>query len=117
MVLFTGSALAFTPTQEQLEQLKKLPKAEQQALAKQYGIDISSLNNVTDKSQSTQSLDNTVQARAIDSENEQEQKDRFDPTEEALKPFGYELFSGEPTSFMPTEVASVPGDYIIDIGD
>ena len=117
MVLFTGNALAFTPTQEQLEQFKKLPKAQQQALAKQYGIDISSLNNVTDKSQSTQSLDNTVQAREIDSDSELEQKDRFDPTEEALKPFGYELFSGEPTSFMPTEVASVPGDYIIDIGD
>ena len=41
----------------------------------------------------------------------------LNPQKVALKPFGYELFAGEPSTFMPTEQAAVPNDYVIGRGD
>ncbi len=117
VVLFSCTTLAFTPTAEQIEQFKKLPKAQQEALAKQYGINISSLNNMTNKSQDVENIDNTVKPRNTNTPLEENPKDKFDPTEEPLKPFGYELFSGEPSTFSPVDNVSVPADYIIGRGD
>lgn len=117
VVLFSCTTLAFTPTAEQIEQFKKLPKAQQEALAKQYGINISSLNNMTNKSQDVENIDNTVKPRNTNTPLEENPKDKFDPTEEPLKPFGYELFSGEPSTFTPVDNVSVPADYIIGRGD
>ena len=117
VVLFSCTALAFTPTAEQIEQFKKLPKAEQEALAKQYGINLSSLNNMTNISQDVENADNSVKPRNINIPLEENKKDKFDPTEEPLKPFGYELFSGEPSTFMQVDNVSVPADYIIGRGD
>jgi protein involved in polysaccharide export with SLBB domain len=117
VVLFSCTALAFTPTAEQIEQFKKLPKAEQEALAKQYGINVSSLNNMTNISQDVENVDNSVKPRNTNIPLEENKKDKFDPTEEPLKPFGYELFSGEPSTFMPVDNVSVPADYIIGRGD
>ncbi len=36
---------------------------------------------------------------------------------EALKPFGYDLFEGEPTTFAPVSDIQVPSDYIVGPGD
>ena len=43
ILLCSFSTLAFTPTASQIEQFKKLPKAQQEALAKQYGVDVSTI--------------------------------------------------------------------------
>jgi protein involved in polysaccharide export with SLBB domain len=37
--------------------------------------------------------------------------------EEALKPFGYELFAGIPTTFAPATDIPVPADYVVGPGD
>ena len=37
--------------------------------------------------------------------------------EEALKPFGYDLFEGSPSTFAPVSDIQVPRDYIIGPGD
>ena len=37
--------------------------------------------------------------------------------EEALKPFGYDLFEGEPSTFAPVSDIQVPVDYIVGPGD
>jgi polysaccharide biosynthesis/export protein len=43
---------------------------------------------------------------------------RLNPTgEEALKPFGYDLFEGEPSTFAPVSDIQVPVDYIVGPGD
>ncbi len=43
---------------------------------------------------------------------------RLTPTgEEALKPFGYDLFEGEPSTFAPVSDIQVPVDYIVGPGD
>ncbi|MCG7547233.1 SLBB domain-containing protein [Pseudoalteromonas sp. Of7M-16] len=117
LLSFSAISVAFTPTPEQIEQFSKLPKAQQEALARQYGFDMSSLSNSTDKNKDSDSFKSSIRPRNGEEGDAEKQKDEFDPTEEPLTPFGYELFSGEPTSFAPTEIASVPSDYIIGHGD
>ncbi|WP_462147790.1 SLBB domain-containing protein [Pseudoalteromonas gelatinilytica] len=113
-------AQSVSPTKQQIEQFKKLPKAQQQALAKKYGLNMSLLNNSNDSSTEEVSDEPTVLSRdPFASEQEQMTSDeiRFKPKEESIKPFGYELFSGQPTSFAPTENALVPDTYLVGAGD
>ena len=37
--------------------------------------------------------------------------------EEALKPFGYDLFEGSPSTFAPVQDIQVPLDYVVGPGD
>ena len=112
--------MAFTPSASQIEQFKKLPKAQQEALAKQYGVDISTITGANQSSnENTNEQQPTIGERE---KQEQEQEDltyeeRFKPKTEELKPYGYELFAGEPTTFMPSENAAVPDTYIVGPGD
>ncbi len=115
------------PSQAQIEQLKSLPRAQQEALAKQFGIDPSMLDRINN--QSSSSLSNNQQREdvvfprgtrfdrngdPIIPENLEEQ---FTRDKDELKPFGYDLFAGEPKSFSPTGYAPVPSNYIMGAGD
>ncbi|KID57928.1 polysaccharide biosynthesis protein [Pseudoalteromonas luteoviolacea] len=112
---FSALAGAFTPTAQQIEQFKKLPKSQQETLAKQYGIDLSSIGVQGNSEQHDQTTEKSILPREdISIENN---SDPLKPEEVILKPYGYELFAGEPTSFAPTEQLSVPNDYIISSGD
>lgn len=118
VLLCSLSTLAFTPTASQIEQFKKLPKAQQEALAKQYGVDVST---ITGTNQSN-TQDGAQQQPTIGERSEKEEKkltdeERFKPKTDELKPYGYELFAGEPTSFIPSENAAVPDTYIVGSGD
>lgn len=117
------------PSQQQLEQLKNLPRAQQEQIARQFGIDVSMLDQ----------LNQSGNSKGLNSE-EQKQQDiifprgtRFDENGEPiipedleeqftrgdkeLKPFGYELFAGEPKTFAPVSHAPVPSNYIMGVGD
>nr|WP_081991115.1 SLBB domain-containing protein [Pseudoalteromonas piratica] len=105
-----------TPTPQQIEQFKKLPKSQQKALAKQYGIDLNQLDKSSKQvEEALQDESLLVQPRSEEEEKTEEEK--FKPQMEELKPFGYELFAGEPMSFMPSENAAIPDSYIIGPGD
>ena len=118
ILLCSFSTLAFTPTASQIEQFKKLPKAQQEALAKQYGVDISTItganqsNEENDKEQKS-----TIGERPEKEKEDLTDEERFKPKTDELKPYGYELFAGEPTTFMPNENAAVPDTYIVGAGD
>ncbi|KAA1164525.1 SLBB domain-containing protein [Pseudoalteromonas fuliginea] len=117
VLLCSFSALALTPTASQLEQFKKLPKAQQEALAKQYGVDLSTITGTNQSSEQVETEQLTIGQR---SESEPEQltdEERFKPKVDEIKPFGYALFAGEPTTFMPSENAAVPDTYLIGRGD
>ena len=43
VILFPVAAGAQAPSQAQIEQFKRLPQAQQEALARQYGVDLGSL--------------------------------------------------------------------------
>lgn len=117
VVLFTSTfSLAFTPSTAQIEQFQKLPKAQQEALAKQYGVDLSTISGGNANTNSQEEETPTINSR----EKEEEpltDEERFKPKEGEVEPFGYELFAGEPTTFMPSETAAVPETYLIGRGD
>ena len=116
LLLTSASVLAFTPTAAQIEQFKKLPRAQQEALAKQYGVDLST---ITGKKSSTDQIEqeSTIQPRLEQEKEQLTDEERFAPKVDEVKPFGYDLFAGEPTSFMPSENAAVPDTYLIGRGD
>ena len=74
ILLCSFSTMAFTPTASQIEQFKKLPKAQQEALAKQYGVDIST---ITGANQSNDA-DSNEQQSTIGERPEKEQEDLTD---------------------------------------
>ncbi|MCZ4253678.1 SLBB domain-containing protein [Pseudoalteromonas shioyasakiensis] len=116
LLLTSASVLAFTPTAAQIEQFKKLPRAQQEALAKQYGVDLSTITGKKSSSESAEQ-EPTVQPRLEQNDEPLTDEERFAPKVDEVKPFGYDLFAGEPTSFMPSENAAVPDTYLIGRGD
>ncbi len=118
VLICSFSTLAFAPTAAQLEQFQKLPKSQQQALAKQYGVDISSLEGAGSASGKNNEQDKpTVGERNTADEQPLTDEERFKPENDVVKPFGYDLFAGEPTTFMPNESAPVPDTYLVGRGD
>nr|WP_231615078.1 SLBB domain-containing protein [Pseudoalteromonas sp. SWN166] len=110
--------MAFTPTASQIEQFKKLPKAQQEALAKQYGVDLSTITGTNQSNnQNNTEQQNSIGERAEPEKEKLTDEERFKPKADELKPYGYELFAGEPTTFMPSENAAVPDTYIVGPGD
>lgn len=110
------------PTQAQIEQFKRLPRAQQEALARQYGIDISLLerqgasSGAPDDPETVRPRDgsrNGSQEREREDREEREKREQ----EPELKPFGYLIFAGQPTTFAPVNNAPVPGNYRIGAGD
>lgn len=118
VLICSFSTLAFAPTAAQLEQFQKLPKSQQQALAKQYGVDISSLEGAGNATGKNNEQDKpTVGERNTADEQAFTDEERFKPEDNTVKPFGYDLFAGEPTTFMPNENAAVPDTYLVGRGD
>ncbi|WP_286741999.1 SLBB domain-containing protein [Pseudoalteromonas sp. UBA2102] len=118
ILLCSFSAMAFTPTASQIEQFKKLPKAQQEALAKQYGVDISTITGANQSNgENSNEQQSTIGERPEKEQEDLTDEERFKPKTEELKPYGYELFAGEPTTFMPSENAAVPDTYIVGPGD
>lgn len=118
ILLCSFSTLAFTPTASQLEQFKKLPKAQQEALAKQYGVDIATITGTNQSNtQNNTQQQSSIGERTEPGKEELTDEERFKPKIDELKPYGYELFAGEPTTFMPSENAAVPDTYIVGPGD
>jgi polysaccharide export outer membrane protein len=115
---------------EQLAQFKKLPKAQQEALAKQYGVDLSTLNMgagtanqqitnpevVTPKAVDTAKI---IEEDIIEQATEDSTVDKKESRNEALEldMFGYDLFAGVPTTFAPATDIPLPGEYIVGPGD
>ena len=135
-ILFSPDGMsANKPSQAQIEMFSQLPAAQQKALAKQYGIDLSTIGKPQEESTALYpSLNALVPPR-----NEQAQNKTVDtspvntslagienavvsqfeqniPSAE-LKPFGYELFSGAPSTFAPVTDVPVPDEYILGPGD
>ncbi|RUO65923.1 protein involved in polysaccharide export, contains SLBB domain of the beta-grasp fold [Pseudidiomarina planktonica] len=116
------------PTQAQLEQFKKLPRAQQEALARQYGISLSDLERSSGNQQGEIRASDTVSERANNTDTETDRRalnelspgeleKRLAKDDEEIAPFGYSLFQGEPSTFAPISNAPVPSNYLIGVGD
>ena len=123
-------------SQAQIEQFKKMSPTQQQALASSMGIDLSSINALGNKStnnaqQNSPSLNELVPVRDNATHSADEEKAIVEEqTVEAdslqfssstgsfkLKPFGYDLFAGEPSTFAPVSDVPIPSEYIVGPGD
>src|SRR5690554_4144359 len=101
------AAQAQSITPAQIEQFKSLPKAQQEALASQYGVDLSALGGVgqstNQRPQPVQVIEPIRSPQTAESGNEPETKAETEETKKngGLKPYGYDLFAGNPTTFAP----------------
>lgn len=99
-ILMGAQAQAVTPSPQMIEQFKQLPKAEQQRLARQYGIDPNMLSGNQAQSQPIVNPD-IVGNREVNAANSADKKANaeLDFTEDTsklkLRRFGYEMFAGE----------------------
>ena len=117
---YSFSTLAIQPTPQQLEQFKRMSPAEQSRLAKQFGFEIPQIGGVGQVQAEVQ--ETTVQPRVIGTSLQHVRPKKEIPQEEItqeedLKPFGYDLFSGNPTSFTPVNDIPVSSDYVLGPGD
>ncbi|EKO3611314.1 SLBB domain-containing protein [Vibrio metschnikovii] len=114
LAFFAFSSHAQSPTPEQLRMFQNLPADQQQALARQYGITLPSMNN-SGASQPLPAADIRTprpDKAELDSFNKQDQE-----KEPELKRFGLDLFAASPTTFAPVSDVPVPSDYRVGPND
>lgn len=104
------TSLALEVSDEQIRQLQNLPLEQQQALARQYGFDLRSVSDNAAprvrRPEDIRVVDTPLSAPTYPGE-----------ADDALKPFGYELFAGRPTTFAPVTEIPLPAEYIVGPGD
>jgi len=109
-------------SQQQMEQFKKLPPSQQEALAKSMGVDLNSIKGQLSTSGSSEDKKNTEtfpRGTEFDAEGNptsEEEPEELEDSEE-LKPFGYDVFANSPQTFAPMMDIAIPADYIIGPGD
>ena len=114
-VIFCVSPVAAeTPTQQQIDIFKNLPAAQQTEILRslnkkpiikktgpmKYPVVVKPVSTIS----SSQNLVTKLKKTSLDDKEE-------------LKPFGYDLFSGTPTTFSPVTEIPVPINYVIGPGD
>ncbi|WP_104401001.1 SLBB domain-containing protein [Vibrio penaeicida] len=105
-----------TPTPAQMTQFKSLPKAQQEQLARQYGIDLNVLQHSGQPSQDINSNNTQVPERTLPTKNSENGVASYEE-QDGLKHFGYDVLLGEPQGFTPTDTLPVPLDYVMEAGD
>ncbi len=111
-------------SQSQIQQFKNMPRAQQEALAGQYGVDLDNIaGSAGTQNQRPQNV-NVVEPVDASSEQEQqkareeaEKNEELDRKNDGLRPFGYDLFAGSPTTFAPVTEIPIPNDYTMGPGD
>ena len=126
--IFSLSAFSIQPSAQQLEQFKRLSPSEQAQLAKQFGVTIPQADQTTNQTvvQETSVLPRDLSAQNTTHKNSttlgtfgeaDKDKDKDKDKEVELKPYGYDLFAGNPTSFTPINDIPVSSDYVLGAGD
>ncbi|MDF2177500.1 SLBB domain-containing protein [Aliiglaciecola sp. CAU 1673] len=120
----TAPAQSFTPTDEQIQMFKKLSPSQQEALAKKYGLDMNMLGiqqTGNEPSRTNEQLMMLPRGEHLSEDEEQEVQEedgkKGKKKEEEIKPFGYDIFAAQPTTFSPLSNAPVPLSYVIGPGD
>ena len=127
-MIFSTQAFSYQVSQAQIEQFKKLPPSQQQALAKSMGIDIGDLNDIKeqlsgkgDNKQLTENTQMYPRGTQFDEQgnpvqNTDEEDENFEQVQ-TLKPFGYDVFANSPQTFAPTMDIAIPSGYMVAPGD
>lgn len=110
--MISTSTMAFTPSAEQMAQFQKLPKSQQEQLARQYGVDVSVLTGSASpvhraKGKTEQQ---PVRASAPIVPSVADKSERFSA-------FGYDMFLGKVKTLTSVDNLPVPNDYVMAPGD
>ena len=109
------SAQAISPAM--LEQFKKLPRAEQERLAKQYGYDLSQISAQGAANDATAPKEvEPLQPRHIEQQSS-ENTETVKKEDNSPKRFGMNLFSENISTFAPVNTMPVPTSYILGADD
>lgn len=132
LAALTVSSAAISQTAAQIEMIKKLPRGQQEALAKQYGVDLTQLDQLAGGD--AKQITNPVLVEPLDTKDavitEKEKSELIDKIEGLddkevkrvttiadLKLYGHDAFAGAPTTFAPATDIPVPLEYVIGPGD
>lgn len=127
--LFVNAQYNQAPTAQQIEQFKRLPVQQQKVLAQQLGMDyatiqayISGSGNANQNNIDT--TDSTIYPRGTEFDELGNPVSYEDPIakflkieSQELKPYGYDLFAGSPSTFAPATDSPVPANYLLGVGD
>jgi len=101
---------------QQIEQFKKLPKSQQQALAQSMGVDFSAIEQQLNGSSKSSGQSENTKTYPRDTQPEKEEQEILKEND-GLKPFGYDVFANAPQTFSPVMDIAIPAEYIIGPGD
>lgn len=114
-------AQAITPSPAMMEQFKNLPRAEQERLARQYGINLNSLNRspARDNNAADNQAELLTQPRALEEQLAQqfENKRQNNLGNAPLERFGLKIFDSQISTFAPVNTMPVPDSYILGADD
>lgn len=114
---FTAPSYAATPSPAMMAQLKKLPRAEQQKIAKQYGFDLSVLNEKPTKAQASSNPETEVDPadplEPMERFDEKLKSDEEDKDPSIPERYGLKLFDSTISTFAPVGNVPVPDTYIL----
>jgi len=110
---------------QQIEQFKKLPKSQQESLAKSMGIDLNAIEaQMSGESSQSKPVNTPVTPRTPNSDNgdnpNQKETDGLKDAEDLFKKlprFGLDVFANAPSTFSPTMDIAIPEGYILGTGD
>ena len=123
LVLFLNTAFAAQVSQAQIEQFKRLPASQQQALAKSMGVDLNAIKGqLSTNQQSSSNVATPVYARGTEFEGSIRKQSLPSMVPEVgkstkIKSFGYDVFANAPSTFSPTSDIAIPENYILGVGD
>lgn len=125
ILIFSSFSYSAQISQQQIEQFKKLPKAQQQALAQSMGIDLNAVIGQLSNSSSSSSLQSTPvvmrnemgNSEKAESDDETEELSEDDKLFKPLERFGLDIFANAPTTFAPMMDIAIPENYILGVGD
>ena len=104
-------------TPQQIEQFKRLPLSQQQALAKSMGVDINAVRQqLQGKANTEQVVKQPIMATARASVSDKKSAPAKIKNN-TLKPFGYDVFANAPSTFTPDMDIAIPEGYTIGKGD
>lgn len=116
-----ATAQSFVPSQQQINQFKNLPRAQQEQLAQQMGFDLSILESGTTQNSSDYEEDELdFFERDLDNEKIASELAKQSVAEEStakLTPFGYDIFESRDEAAKPSSNLPVPSNYTIGPGD
>ncbi|MEW6996861.1 SLBB domain-containing protein [Colwelliaceae bacterium BS250] len=122
------ASLAQTPSPAQIEQFKKLPESQQRSLAQSMGVDynmikaqLSGGSNAGTSGDSPKTTEFQPRSSQSDpntlSVEEQELLNGDENSNDGLKPFGYDIFANQPSTFAPNTDLAIPEGYMLGPGD